>query len=124
MLKLALGALREVGEQPEQVAAALLHPLGKVLLGIESIEQRAVRRKGGDGGDDFMIKHIRLKHRLLLPIALLGMVALLSNILSILNIRNVNANASNIADNYMDGSIQLNSVWRQYELCPDELRER
>ena len=57
-----------------------------------------------------MIKHIRLKHRLILPIALLGMVALLSNILSILNIRNVNANASNIADNYMDGKSRLADI--------------
>lgn len=57
-----------------------------------------------------MIKHIRLKHRLILPIALLGMVALLSNILSILNIRNVNANASNIADKYMDGKSRLAEI--------------
>jgi len=49
------------------------------------------------------MKNISLKHRLILPIALLGIVALLSNILSILNIRNVNASASNIADNYMEG---------------------
>ncbi len=48
------------------------------------------------------MKNISLKHRLIIPIALLGMVALLSNILSIVNIRNVNASASNIADNYMD----------------------
>ena len=50
-----------------------------------------------------MMKNISLKHRLIIPIALLGIVALFSNILSIFNIRNVNASASNIADNYMDG---------------------
>ena len=33
------------------------------------------------------MKNISLKHRLIIPIALLGMVALLSNILSVLNIR-------------------------------------
>lgn len=57
-----------------------------------------------------MMKHIRLKHRLILPIALLGIVALLSNILSIINIRNVNASASNIADNYMDGKSRLAEI--------------
>ena len=54
-----------------------------------------------------MMKNISLKHRLIIPIALLGIVALFSNILSIFNIRNVNASASNIADNYMDGQSRL-----------------
>ena len=45
------------------------------------------------------MKNISLKHRLIIPIVLLGVVALLSNILSIINIRNVNSNAANIADN-------------------------
>ena len=62
-----------------------------------------------------MIKKISLKHRLILPIALLGIVALLSSILSIINIRNVNASASNIADNYMDGKSQL------AELCQSSM---
>ncbi len=62
-----------------------------------------------------MIKKISLKYRLILPIALLGIVALLSNILSILNIRNVNASASTIADNYMDGKSQL------AELCQSSM---
>ena len=35
------------------------------------------------------MKTMSLKHRLILPIALLGIVALLSNIISIYNIRNV-----------------------------------
>ena len=56
------------------------------------------------------MKNISLKHRLVIPIALLGMVALLSNILSIVNIQNVNASASNIADNYMDGSNRLAEI--------------
>ena len=56
------------------------------------------------------MKNISLKHRLIIPIALLGMVALLSNILSVLNIRNVNASASNIADNYMEGKDRLAEI--------------
>ena len=57
-----------------------------------------------------MIKKIRLKQRLILPIALLGIVALLSNLISILNIHNVNASASTIADNYMDGKSRLAEI--------------
>lgn len=56
------------------------------------------------------MKNISLKHRLIIPIALLGIVALLSNILSIVNIRNVNASASNIADNYMEGKSRLAEI--------------
>ena len=56
------------------------------------------------------MKTISLKHRLIIPIALLGIVALLSNILSIVNIRNVNTSASNIADNYMDGKSRLSEI--------------
>lgn len=59
-----------------------------------------------------MMQKISLKHRLILPIALLGIVALLSNILSIINIRNVNASASNIADNYMDGKSRLAEIYQ------------
>lgn len=59
-----------------------------------------------------MMKNISLKHRLIIPIALLGIVALLSNILSIINIHNVNANASNIADNYMDGKSRLAEIYQ------------
>lgn len=57
-----------------------------------------------------MMKNISLKHCLIIPIAILGIVALLSNILSIINIHNVNASASNIADNYMDGKSQLAEI--------------
>ncbi len=56
------------------------------------------------------MKNISLKHRLIIPIALLGLVALLSNILSVINIRNVNASASNIADNYMEGKSRLAEI--------------
>ncbi len=57
-----------------------------------------------------MMKNISLKHRLIMPIVILGIVALLSNILSIINIHNVNASASNIADNYMNGKSQLAEI--------------
>ncbi len=56
------------------------------------------------------MKNISLKSRLIIPIALLGIVAVLSNILSIVNIRNVNASASSIADNYMDGKSRLAEI--------------
>ena len=56
------------------------------------------------------MKNISLKHRLIIPIALLGIVAILSNILSIINIRNVNMSAANIADNYMDGKSRLAEI--------------
>lgn len=58
------------------------------------------------------MKNISLKHRLIIPIALLGIVAFLSNILSIINIHNVNASASNIADNYMDGKSRLSEIYQ------------
>lgn len=51
-----------------------------------------------------------LKSSLILPIALLGIVALLSNLLAVSSIRNVNANAANIADNYMAGKNRLAEI--------------
>ncbi|MCI8599641.1 MAG: methyl-accepting chemotaxis protein [Lachnospiraceae bacterium] len=57
-----------------------------------------------------MMKNISLKQRLIIPIALLGIVALLSNILSIFNIHNVNSSAANIADNYMEGNNRLAEI--------------
>ena len=57
-----------------------------------------------------MMKNISLKRRLIIPIAILGIVALLSNILSIINIHNVNSSAANIADNYMDGNNRLAEI--------------
>ncbi len=57
-----------------------------------------------------MMKNISLKHRLIIPIALLGLVALFSNILSVWNIHNVNASAANIADNYMDAQSRLAQI--------------
>ena len=61
-----------------------------------------------------MIKNIRLRHRLILPIALLGIVALLSNLLSIFNIHNVNASAADIADVHMEGKSHLAKICQAY----------
>ncbi len=57
-----------------------------------------------------MKKRWNIKYRLILPIALLGMVALISNLLAVSNIKNVNDNAANIADNYMEGKTQLAKI--------------
>lgn len=56
------------------------------------------------------MKNISLKHRLIIPIAILGIVAILSNVLSIVNVRNVNESASRIADDYMDGQSRLAGI--------------
>ena len=58
------------------------------------------------------MKSMRLKYRLILPIVILGIVAFLSNILSIINIHNVNASAATISDNYMDGRSRLAEIWQ------------
>ena len=50
-----------------------------------------------------MMKNMSIKNRLILPIILLGMVALISNLLAVINISNVNGNAARITDNYMTG---------------------
>ncbi len=55
---------------------------------------------------------LSIQQRLILPIILLGVVALLSNALAIFSIHNVNANASNIVDNYMEGKTQLVEIRR------------
>ena len=57
-----------------------------------------------------MKKKLNIKYRLILPIALLGIVALISNVLAVTNIKNVNDNAANIADNYMEGKTQLAEI--------------
>ena len=57
-----------------------------------------------------MKKRISIKYRLILPIVLLGVMALISNVLAVSNIRNVNTNASIIADDYMDGKNKLSEI--------------
>lgn len=57
-----------------------------------------------------MKKKLTIQERLILPIILLGVVALISNVLSVFSINNVNSNASKIVDNYMVGSETLQNI--------------
>jgi len=53
---------------------------------------------------------LSIQQRLILPIILLGVVALISNLLSVFSINNVNSNASKIVDDYMVGSETLQDI--------------
>ena len=53
---------------------------------------------------------LTLQQRLALPILLLGLVALLSNLLAVFSINNVNANAGVIVDDYMASEAQLEEI--------------
>ena len=55
---------------------------------------------------------LTIQQRLILPIILLGVVALISNALSAFSINNVNSNASKIVDNYMVRSEPLQNIRR------------
>ncbi len=57
-----------------------------------------------------MKKKLRIQQRLILPVILLGVVALISNALSVFSINNVNSNASKIVDNYMADSETLQNI--------------
>ncbi len=57
-----------------------------------------------------MKRKLSIQQRLILPIILLGVVALISNILSVFSINNVNSNASGIVDNNMVGSEKLQNI--------------
>lgn len=57
-----------------------------------------------------MKKKLTIQQRLVLPIILLGAVALISNALSVFSINNVNSNASKIVDNYMVGLETLQNI--------------
>ncbi len=55
---------------------------------------------------------LTLQQRLNLPILLLGMVTLLSNILAVFSVNNVNANAGTIVDKYMVSETRLEEIRR------------
>ena len=55
---------------------------------------------------------LTLQQRLILPIVLLGLVALLSNILAVFSINNVNGNAGTIVDTYMASETKLEEIRR------------
>lgn len=57
-----------------------------------------------------MKRKLTIQQRLILPIILLGVVALISNALSVFSINNVNSNASKIVDNYVVGSETLQNI--------------
>lgn len=57
-----------------------------------------------------MKKKLTIQQRLILPIILLGIVALISNALSVFSINNVNSNASKIVDDYMVGLETLQDI--------------
>lgn len=57
-----------------------------------------------------MKKKFTIQQRLIIPIILLGVVALISNALSVFSINNVNSNATKIVDNYMVGSQTLQNI--------------
>lgn len=55
---------------------------------------------------------LTLQQRLILPIALLGLVALLSNLLAVFSINNVHANAGTIVDEFMVSETRLEEIRR------------
>lgn len=57
-----------------------------------------------------MKRKLTIQQRLILPIILLGVVALISNALSVFSINNVNSNASKIVDNYVVGLETLQNI--------------
>ena len=59
---------------------------------------------------------LTLQQRLVLPIVLLGLVTLLSNLLAVFSINNVNANAGIIVDKYMTSEAQLEDIRRSMKI--------
>ncbi len=57
-----------------------------------------------------MNSRISIQRRLMIPVILLGAVALLASVLSVFSINNVNANASKIADEQMTAATQLEKI--------------
>lgn len=55
-------------------------------------------------------RSISIKILIMLPVMVLGIVSIISNIMAIQNIRNVNANGAVIADDYMPGIQELSEV--------------
>ena len=55
---------------------------------------------------------LTLQQRLILPIILLGLVTLLSNILAVFSINNVNGSARRIVEEYMVSETRLEEIRR------------
>ena len=59
-----------------------------------------------------MKRNLTLQQRLVLPIVLLGLVTLLSNLLAVFSINNVHSNAGTIVDEYMVSEARLEEIRR------------
>ncbi len=55
-------------------------------------------------------RKMSVKALIMIPVILLGVVSVLSNIMAIYNIRNVNKKAATIADEYMGNMLQINTI--------------
>lgn len=55
-------------------------------------------------------RNTSVKSLIMIPVILLGVVSILSNIMAIYNIRNVNRNAATIADDYMENILEINTI--------------
>ncbi|MDE7327035.1 MAG: methyl-accepting chemotaxis protein [Lachnospiraceae bacterium] len=60
-------------------------------------------------------RHSSIKVMIVVPMLILGIVSVISNILAIRNIKNVNANASNIVDHYMAGTQKLSEIQKSVQ---------
>ncbi len=60
-------------------------------------------------------KHRSIKVRIMLPVLILGIVAIVSNLIAIFNIQKVNQNASEIADHSMTSLTELSSIREQVQ---------
>lgn len=60
-------------------------------------------------------KRRSIKVRIMLPVLILGIVAIISNITALFNIRQVNENATEIADHYMTSLTELSSIKGQVQ---------
>lgn len=56
-----------------------------------------------------------IKIMVVVPMLILGIVSVISNIMAIRNIKNVNANASNIVDHYMAGTDKLSEIQKSVQ---------
>ena len=59
-----------------------------------------------------MKSRFSIKQRLIVPIVLLAIVALLSNVLAVFSINHVNSSAAEIVDNHMAGAAELAKIRR------------
>ena len=60
-------------------------------------------------------RHGSIKVRIMLPVLILGIVAIVSNITAMMNIQKVNHNAARIADHYMTSLTELSSIKEQVQ---------